>query len=141
MNDFELHPRLAADCITLGRLRLCRVLLMNDRSYPWLILVPQRTGISEIFELSDPDQQLLIAESSRISRALVSIFKPDKLNIAAIGNLVPQLHVHHVARFTSDPAWPGTVWGRARGEPYTAAECEALRRAFAHSLPELQEVR
>jgi diadenosine tetraphosphate (Ap4A) HIT family hydrolase len=102
MNDFTLHPRLMGDCLSLGSLELCRVLLMNDRTYPWLILVPQRAGITEIFELPEADQQRLIAESSCVARALMDVFRPDKLNIAAIGNLVPQLHIHHVARFRTD---------------------------------------
>lgn len=138
MNDFTLHPRLAADCLTLGALPLCRVLLMNDRTYPWLILVPQRAGISEICELSETDQQALIAESSRVAQVLMTLFKPDKLNIAAIGNLVPQLHVHHVARFRTDPAWPGTVWGRERGEPYSDNQFGELLRAVRNHLPGLQ---
>ncbi|RYU61956.1 HIT domain-containing protein [Methylolobus aquaticus] len=138
MNDFTLHPRLAGDCLTLGTLPLCRVLLMNDRTYPWLILVPQRNGIAEICELSEADQHVLIAESSRVAQAMLTLFKPDKLNIAAIGNLVPQLHVHHVARFRSDPAWPGTVWGRERGEPYPAEQVGELLQAFLRHLPDLQ---
>jgi diadenosine tetraphosphate (Ap4A) HIT family hydrolase len=139
MNGFILHPRLAADCLTLGALPLCRVLLMNDLTYPWLILVPQRAGISEIFELSEADQHALIAESSRVAHAMMTLFKPDKLNIAAIGNLVPQLHVHHVARFRTDPAWPGTVWGRERGEPYADEQVGELRRAFRNRLPDLRD--
>lgn len=139
MNDFTLHPRLAADCLMLGALPLCRVLLMNDRTYPWLILVPQRAGIAEIFELSEADQHALIAESSGVAQAMMTVFKPDKLNIAAIGNLVPQLHVHHVARFRSDPAWPGTVWGRDRGESYMDEQVDELRRAFRSLLPQLRD--
>jgi len=138
MNDFTLHPRLAGDCLTLGTLPLCRVLLMNDRTYPWLILVPQRNGIAEICELSEADQHVLIAESSSVAQAMLTLFKPDKLNIAAIGNLVPQLHVHHVARFRSDPAWPGTVWGRERGEPYADDQFGELRRGLRGRLPDLQ---
>lgn len=141
MSDFELHPRLAADCLTLGRLELCRVLLMNDTTYPWLILVPERAGIAEIFELPAGDQRRLIAESSRVARALIALFQPDKLNIAAIGNLVPQLHIHHVARFRTDPAWPGTVWGRERGAPYSAAGIAELGEAFARLVPELGKVK
>jgi diadenosine tetraphosphate (Ap4A) HIT family hydrolase len=137
VSTFQLHPRLANDCIDLGRFDLCRVLLMNERTHPWLILVPQRAGVSEICELSETDQKTLIVESSRIARAMLALFRPDKLSIAAIGNLVPQLHIHHVARFRTDPAWPGTVWGRAPMEAYDAAELAALRPRLREALPEL----
>ena len=138
---FELHPRLLNDCHSLGRLDLCRVLLMDDRTYPWLILVPERDGVSEIFHLSDADQIELIAESSAVARGMVSAFRPDKLNIAAIGNLVPQLHVHHVARFATDPAWPGTVWGRGPGERYCPAGVDAVREGMAAVIPALRGAR
>jgi diadenosine tetraphosphate (Ap4A) HIT family hydrolase len=138
MSTFELHPRLRNDCHSLGRLDLCRVLLMNDRTYPWLILVPQRVRVTEIFQLAETDQRLLIGESSKVAQAMVSIFRPDKLNIAAIGNLVPPLHVHHVARFVTDPAWPGTVWGRVPGEGYSPTEVDAVREAIGAEIPELR---
>lgn len=109
---FELHPRLAADTVALGDFALCRLLLMDDAQYPWFILVPRRHGLREIHEMPDTDQQQLIRESAQLSRALLAAFGGDKLNIAALGNLVPQLHLHHIVRFTSDPAWPAPVWGR-----------------------------
>jgi diadenosine tetraphosphate (Ap4A) HIT family hydrolase len=110
---FELHTRLAADCIRVGRLQLSILLLMNDARYPWFILVPQRSGITEVFELPEADQIQLWRESARLSRNLMQSFHADKINIGALGNLVPQLHIHHIARFTSDPAWPGPVWGHS----------------------------
>lgn len=126
----ELHPRLAQDCELLGRFSLSRLLLMNDCHYPWFILVPDREGIREIHELSSADQHQLLDESVALSRAITDAFDPDKLNIAALGNLVPQLHVHHVARYRDDPAWPGPVWGahaaKAYDEPARAAVIEAL---------------
>ena len=115
----ELHPRLAADCIRLGRFELCHLLLMNDASYPWFILVPDRDGIREIFELDAANRQQLMDESCRLSEFLMSSFKGDKLNVAAIGNLVPQLHLHHVVRFQSDRAWPKPVWGQFPALAYT----------------------
>ena len=118
MSEFELHPRLAQDCHLLGRLSLCRVLLMNESRYPWLILVPQHSGMTEIHQLSAADQLTLIQESSLIARQLQHVLMPDKLNIATIGNLVPQLHVHHIARYRADPAWPAPVWGRFDPVPY-----------------------
>ncbi|MBI5137927.1 MAG: HIT domain-containing protein [Nitrospirae bacterium] len=116
---FTLHPRLAQDTITVGQLPLCRLLLMNDASYPWFILVPMRENAREIHDLSPADRALLMEESAALSQALADGFKADKVNIAALGNVVPQLHVHHVARFTTDPAWPEPIWGRMVPEPYT----------------------
>jgi len=113
-----LHPRLAADCLRLGAFPLCELLLMNDARYPWYILVPRREGMREIHELAESDQTQLLHESSQLSRAMAAALNPDKLNIAAIGNIVPQLHVHHVARFTGDAAWPAPVWGLGTPEPY-----------------------
>ena len=123
----ELHPRLAADCIRLGRFALCHLLLMNDSSYPWFILVPDRAGVREIFELSAADRQQLLDESCRLSDFLMQAYKGDKLNIAALGNLVPQLHLHHVVRFKSDRAWPAPVWGRFPPVAYTAEAVSDIR--------------
>ena len=123
---FELHPQLAADCLHVGDFDLCRLLLVGDSRYPWFILVPRRPGISEIYELCGNDQQALIAESSRLAERLAEAFKPDKLNIAAIGNVVPQLHLHHVARFVGDAAWPGPIWGRLPPVPYEPSQREGV---------------
>ncbi len=116
---FELHPRLNEDCITIGSFPLCQLLLMNDCNYPWFILVPQREGIREIFELSEADQQQLLSESSLLSKFIARHFKADKINVAALGNMVPQLHIHHIGRFETDPAWPAPVWGHAPAVPYS----------------------
>lgn len=116
---FELHPCLKEDCIDIGNFSLCRLLLMNDAAYPWFILVPRRAGVREIFELSEADQQQLLLESSTLARAIAEHFHADKINIAALGNMVPQLHIHHIVRFTSDAAWPAPVWGYAAATPYT----------------------
>lgn len=112
MNPFQLHPRLQQDCFTVGQFALSRILLMNDSHYPWCILVPQRPDIKEIYELSQADRQQLMDESCLLAKAMVDLYQPDKLNIAAIGNLVPQLHLHHVARYQTDIAWPGPIWGK-----------------------------
>ena len=129
---FQLDERLAADTIELGDLTLCRVLLMNDAQYPWIILVPRREGVREIFELSDSDQQQLLRESSAVSQAMADHFKAEKMNVAALGNMVPQLHIHHIARFSSDAAWPKPVWGvhpaKAYDESELASQVEALKR-------------
>lgn len=115
---FELHPRLAEDTLAVGDFPLCRLLLMNDASYPWFILVPRRAEIREIFELARHDQQQLLDESSQLSRVLNRVFYADKLNIAALGNMVPQLHIHHIVRYQSDRAWPNPVWGLFPAQPY-----------------------
>lgn len=122
MTSFQLHPRLEQDCFNVGRFALCRILMMNDKQYPWVILVPQRHDITEIYQLAPGDRQQLLDESCWLSEALVAIYQPDKLNIAAIGNLVPQLHVHHVARYRSDIAWPGPIWGKFAASAYTEYE-------------------
>jgi diadenosine tetraphosphate (Ap4A) HIT family hydrolase len=123
----ELHPRLAADCIRLGRFELCHLLLMNDSSYPWFILVPDRDGVREIFELDAADRLQLLDESCRLSEFLMRSFKGDKLNVAAIGNLVPQLHLHHVVRFQSDRAWPKPVWGQFPALAYSGTALADIR--------------
>lgn len=116
--QFRLHERLAADTVSLGSSALCEVRLMNDSTWPWVLLVPAVPGIREIHELSVDDQQQLIAESSLVSRALLEFFNGDKMNVAALGNMVPQLHLHHIVRFEGDPAWPGPVWGKQPPKPY-----------------------
>ena len=113
-----IHPQLMQDCQLLGNFTLCHLLLMRDANYPWCILVPDRDDISEIHQLSETDQQQLFRESSLLSVAMESAFSPDKLNIAALGNVVPQLHLHHVARYRTDAAWPAPVWGRVPAKPY-----------------------
>ena len=115
---FALHPTLARDTVEVTRLSLCRVLLMNDRRFPWLILVPERASVSEIIDLAPPDRHLLTDEIGQVSSALKAIYKPDKLNVAALGNMVAQLHVHVIARFHSDAAWPRPVWGVGEAAPY-----------------------
>ncbi len=127
MNDasWTLHPRLAADTVTVGDFDLSRLLLSNDANYPWLIVVPRRAGIREIHELAEADQLQLLRESMLLSRALTTAFAPTKLNIAALGNVVPQLHVHHIARYDSDPAWPAPVWGRVPAIDYDATTRQA----------------
>lgn len=131
-----LHPQLQHDCLVLGRFPLCRLLLMRDANYPWFILVPDRADISEIYQLELPDRHALIEESSTLASVLVSRFNADKLNIAALGNVVPQLHVHHVVRYRNDAAWPAPVWGRVPAKPYTEAGLAAVREKLAGALPE-----
>jgi diadenosine tetraphosphate (Ap4A) HIT family hydrolase len=122
----EIDARLLADGRVIGRFSLCHVLLMNDANYPWCVLVPDREGAREIYRLSEPDQLQLLRESAAMARALDAVFQPEKLNIAALGNVVPQLHVHHIARFRDDPAWPAPVWGRVPAKPYNDAHRESV---------------
>jgi len=128
-----IHPQLMQDCQLLGKFTLCHLLLMRDANYPWCILVPDRNDISEIHQLGETDQQQLLHESSLLSVAMESAFSPDKLNIAALGNVVPQLHLHHIARYRTDAAWPAPVWGRVPAKPYLEYELEAV----VHSLTAL----
>lgn len=108
---WSLHPQLAKDTVNIGDLPLSRVLVINDANYPWLLLVPRRIGVSEMIDLDEVEQAQLWTEIARTGRALKTITECDKLNIAALGNVVPQLHVHVIARRQSDAAWPKPVWG------------------------------
>lgn len=131
--SFVLHPALKKDCIELSRLDLCRVLLMNDRQFPWLILVPERENITEIYQLSSEDQQQLMRESSYISAQLATLYHADKMNIATLGNKVSQLHIHHVVRYTSDKAWPAPIWGKFDTVRYTHKELELTKSKLGMS--------
>jgi len=114
----DIHPQLQTDCMIIGRFKLCHVLLMKDANYPWCILVPDRDDMGEIYQLDPADQQRVLHESSLLGKVLMELFAGHKLNIAALGNVVPQLHIHHVVRFSNDPAWPAPVWGRVAAKPY-----------------------
>lgn len=131
---FCLHPQLAQDCIELGQAGLCALLLMNDNHYPWFILVPRVENISEIHQLSATQRQQLWHESDMLSRALVQAFSPDKLNIAALGNVVPQLHVHHIVRYTHDAVWPAPIWGKLPAVHYTALEIDVVKDRLLSAL-------
>ena len=126
MPEFTLDPRLESDTIALGDLALSSVLLLNDARFPWLVLVPRRTGASEITDLSDADAATLMQEVRIATRVLLELSKPDKINVGALGNVVSQLHVHVVGRFRSDPAWPGPVWGFGTRTPYPDHAASAL---------------
>lgn len=136
MNNFKLHPQLEKDCITLGNLPLCRLLLMNDTHYPWCILVPQRDNKTEIHQLDDNDQQQLWLESRLLSEFMLHQFQGDKMNIAALGNVVSQLHIHHIVRFHDDAAWPKPVWGVHTAVAYEQPQAQQLQEIF---IPFLQQ--
>lgn len=132
--SFELHPRLAADCHGIGDLPLCRLLLMNDRQYPWCILVPRRAGLREIYQLDADDQLQFWRESAQLSRVLMDVFAGEKLNVAALGNMVPQLHLHHIVRYAADPAWPAPVWGKLAPVVYESGSLQQRLKLIRASL-------
>jgi len=123
-STINIHPQLLSDCLVIGKFTLNHLLLMNDANYPWFILVPDRENITEMFQLEQADQRQLIKESSLLSKAISEQFNADKINIAALGNMVPQLHIHHIVRYRTDVAWPAPVWGRHPARPYTDAAVE-----------------
>ncbi|MEZ2223947.1 HIT family protein [Rhizobium sp. RCC_161_2] len=119
MKEFTLDDRLANDSVSVTITGLCDVRLSKDSRWPWLVLVPRRSGISEIFELTPLDQVLLTFETNKVAAALKTVTGATKINVGALGNIVRQLHVHVIARFEGDANWPGPIWGHGKAEPYT----------------------
>ena len=124
--SFRLHPQLAKDCLVIQDLDLCRLLLMNDKNYPWCILVPMRDNKQDIYQLAPIEQIQLIEESSQLSRIMMELFQGNKMNVAALGNVVPQLHIHHIVRFENDPSWPKPVWGQKPAVGYSDQEAQTF---------------
>lgn len=131
---FELHERLFADTFRVADLTLCRVLLMNDRRFPWLILVPRREGLRDFDDVAAAEKAHFHSEIDLVSAVLRAATSAEKMNIAALGNMVPQLHVHVIARFFGDAAWPAPVWGAGTAEPYAETEAAALAERLAQAL-------
>jgi diadenosine tetraphosphate (Ap4A) HIT family hydrolase len=131
---FELHPRIKADTFFVGDLPLCRVLLMRDARFPWLSLVPRHPGLTEIHDLPASERAMLMEEASGAGEKLKNLTGAKKINIGALGNIVPQLHVHVVARFEGDAAWPGPVWGAGRAKAYAPEAAGALLADLRHAL-------
>ncbi|MDP2560466.1 HIT domain-containing protein [Psychrobium sp. 1_MG-2023] len=131
---FTLDERLANDTVMLGDFELSQLLLMNDKRYPWCILVPKRKDINEIYQLSEAEQNQLNHESVLLGRTLMALFKGDSLNVAALGNVVSQLHVHHVVRFHGDSCWPGPVWGVGQAISYSESELDELQQKITTPL-------
>lgn len=131
MEQFVLNERLAADTAQLADWALSRVLLMNDARFPWLILVPRRARLTELHDLKHAERMVFIEELSRASTGLKTLTGAAKINIGALGNLVPQLHVHVVARNPGDAAWPGPVWGHGTSQPYEPAARQVLIERLA----------
>lgn len=136
-NEFVLHPKLSNDCVVLMELPLSQLLLCNDSAFPWFILVPKVNNIQDIYQLDWQDQQQLLNESSMLSEVLMQEFKGDKMNVAALGNVVPQLHLHHIVRYKADPCWPKPVWGQQALTSYTDAELNELKERL---LPKLSAI-
>lgn len=134
MNDFILDTRLAQDCLVVGELRISFLLLMKNSLVPWFILVPRRTA-TELYELDRDDQAALLEEINLVSRFLKDYFKAEKLNVAAIGNIVRQMHVHVIGRNTADFCWPNVVWGTKQNKPYTDEQITAIRAAVEAMIP------
>ncbi len=134
---FELHADLQRDGIDLIDLPLCKLLLCNDRNYPWFIMVPRRQNVKDIHELSWQDQQQFLNESSTLSEILMQCFNGDKMNVAALGNVTPQLHIHHIVRFIGDPVWPKPIWGQLPLKPYSDAELVNIKQKL---LPMLDKI-
>ncbi len=133
--QFQLHPQLAADSVWLADWPLSQLRLINDQHYPWFILVPRRVAVRDVIDLSEPDQDQLWLESRTLSIYLKSDYQPDKLNLAALGNMVPQLHLHHIARFQTDKSWPAPVWGKFPAQPYNTADLAALQQRWSERSP------
>lgn len=124
---FALDSRLQQDCLLIGDFPLCRLLLMNDSHYPWFILVPRREEVSELFQLDAADQRQLWHETTLLAEMLKDTFAADKMNVATLGNVVSQLHMHVIVRRRDDAAWPAPVWGRHSAQPYTDAQVRQLK--------------
>lgn len=127
MSSVELDERLVRDSYPVAELPLCQLRLMDDTRFAWLILIPRRDGVSEIFDLDEADQRQLWHEAGEIGRMLKSMTRADKINVANLGNVVAQLHVHVVARRQADAAWPGPVWGQGEAQPYDLDELANMR--------------
>ena len=125
-NGFELDPRLASSTLALGDLMLCRLRLVDDSRFPWIMLVPRRPALREFIDMATTERTIVMEEIARVSRALQEVCGAEKLNVGALGNIVPQLHIHVVARFEADAAWPGPVWGKGTPVPYEPASAEAM---------------
>ncbi len=134
---FELHPDLAKLAL-VEDWDLCRVLLMDDAHYPWLVLVPRRADLRELHDLTGEDLTRATAEIVRASRALERCVRAEKMNVAALGNQTPQLHIHVIARFASDAAWPGPVWGKVPARPYEEHERDDLLVALRGAITEVE---
>jgi len=130
---FELHPDLKRDGILMGKFPLCQVLLINDSNYPWFVLVPQREGISDTIDLVPGDYAQMWAESALFSTGIMTAWSGEKLNVAALGNMTPQLHIHHIVRYADDAAWPGPIWGKLPLKAYDQTGLSTVRERLENA--------
>jgi len=135
--NFKLHEQLQADCIELLDLPLCKLLLCNDSTYPWFILVPRVSNTQDIYQLDWQQQQQFLNESSMLSELLITEYNGDKMNVAALGNVVSQLHIHHIVRFKNDVSWPKPIWGQQALVPYVEDEIQELK---ANLIPQITSI-
>jgi len=134
MSNFILHDKLAEDTFEVLTLQISRLLLMNDARYPWLILVPQVCDMRDLHNLSSDEYLAVTNEITRVLEVLESVTKAHKMNVGALGNMVPQLHIHIIARQTNDAAWPGPVWGVGEAQPYSQDDADTLIQQIASKL-------
>jgi len=134
---FELNPRLSADSILIGEFPLTSLLMMNDSQFPWFVLVPRRINIKEAYQLNQSDYSVLWEESFKLSQLIMKHFNGDKLNVAAIGNIVPQFHLHHVIRYENDICWPKPIWGQM---PMKSIESDELKNCLSKLVPKLEKM-
>ncbi|MGX5174949.1 HIT domain-containing protein [Aliikangiella sp. IMCC44653] len=135
-NNFQLHFQLKADSHILGHFPLSLLLLMNDKQFPWFVLVPQVNQVKEIYQLTAKQQQQFLQESNQLSSVIMQQWQGDKLNLAALGNMVSQLHIHHIVRFKGDLAWPAPVWGKAKMVPYEPSQVVNIQAKISPLLSE-----
>ena len=131
---FTLHELLQRDCIELLDFPLSKLLLMNDNQYPWFVLVPRVTDVMDIYQMEWAEQQQFLNESSLLSEVIMQLFNGDKMNVAALGNVCPQLHIHHIVRFKEDKAWPKPIWGEFAMQPYSEDELVSLKQKLMPAL-------
>ena len=139
MEDFKLHELLVRDCIELIDLPLSKLLLMNDSQYPWFVLVPRVEDVQDIYQMSWDEQQQFLNESSMLSEVLMQLFDGDKMNVAALGNVCPQLHIHHIVRFKDDIAWPKPIWGEFPMKAYSEEEILEIKTKVLPSISAILE--
>ncbi|USD64534.1 HIT family protein [Vibrio sp. SCSIO 43136] len=137
--EFSLHPQLDKDTSTIGEFPLCLALLHYDNAVPWVILVPKIADITELHQLPMKKQQQYLSESQAVAHTLERCFEPDKLNIGMLGNIVSQLHIHHIARFKSDPVWPGPVWGNTSGQKRSDSDQQQMLKQLRTELVKFPE--
>lgn len=134
MSEFELDGRITRDSDLVSVLGLCQLRIQNDSRWPWLVMVPERPGMTEIFELSPEEQVQLSTEVNRVAAALKRVTGATKINVGALGNIVRQLHVHVIARFEGDPNWPGPIWGFGQAAPYAESQKQDFRNKLVKAL-------